>query len=138
MIGFRLEGVDGVERALAKMTSAVPMAAREALSEGAAVIERNIRDRAPRRSGALADSVTSVGPSGSSISMRGMSVEIGPTTPYGRRIELGFHGADSLGRVYDQEGRPYVEPGVEASLEEVAVVVERAYESVIEAASAGF
>lgn len=36
----------------------------------------------------------------------------GTTAPYARRIELGFVGADSLGRVYNQPPYPYFAPGV--------------------------
>lgn len=36
------------------------------------------------------------------------SVQIGPTTPYARRIELGLHRADSMGRIYHQHGVGYV------------------------------
>lgn len=31
-------------------------------------------------------------------------------TEYARRVEFGFKGADSLGRVYDQAGQPYMRP----------------------------
>ena len=33
--------------------------------------------------------------------------------PQARRLELGFQGADSLGRVYDQRGRPHLGPAME-------------------------
>jgi hypothetical protein len=33
--------------------------------------------------------------------------------PQARRLELGFVGADSLGRVYDQRGRPHLGPAME-------------------------
>lgn len=32
--------------------------------------------------------------------------------PYAARIELGFHGEDSLGRFYDQDGQPYLSPAL--------------------------
>jgi hypothetical protein len=38
---------------------------------------------------------------------------VGPTIIYARRIELGFKGADSLGRVYDQAPNPYAKPAFE-------------------------
>lgn len=37
----------------------------------------------------------------------------GPTQIYGRRVELGFRGEDSLGRRYDQPGYPYFGPAVD-------------------------
>lgn len=34
--------------------------------------------------------------------------------PYGRRIELGFHGRDRLGRLYNQAAQPALVPAVES------------------------
>jgi hypothetical protein len=41
---------------------------------------------------------------------------VGPTMAYARRIELGFKGADSLGRVYDQAPKPYVKPAFDKTV----------------------
>lgn len=41
------------------------------------------------------------------------AARVGPTVVYARRIELGFKGEDSLGRVYDQQPKPYAKPGYE-------------------------
>lgn len=43
-----------------------------------------------------------------------LSRVVGPNTPYAARIEFGFNGADSRGRVYHQAGRPYLTPAAEA------------------------
>lgn len=43
----------------------------------------------------------------------GWQTEVGPTVIYSRRIDLGFHGADALGRVYNQEAKPYFTPAWE-------------------------
>ena len=40
------------------------------------------------------------------------SREVGTNRPQGRRLENGFVGADSLGRVYNQPPFPHVEPAV--------------------------
>ncbi len=42
----------------------------------------------------------------------GYMTSVGPTTEYGRRVELGFRGADSLGRTYNQPPYPYFGPAV--------------------------
>lgn len=34
----------------------------------------------------------------------------GPSMEYGRRVELGFEGPDSLGRAYHQRAFPYIDP----------------------------
>jgi len=45
----------------------------------------------------------------------GWQTSVAPTMVYSRRIELGFTGADSLGRNYNQRPYPYLGPGVERS-----------------------
>ncbi len=51
------------------------------------------------------------------------SAMTGPTVIYARRIELGFKGADSLGRVYNQQPDPYVQPAYEQVLPTVRPLV---------------
>ncbi|MEU6475332.1 HK97 gp10 family phage protein [Streptomyces sp. NPDC047017] len=49
------------------------------------------------------------------FSTSGMTVEavVGTNKPQGRRLEYGFVGADSLGRIYNQPPFPHVGPAVE-------------------------
>ncbi|BCK74007.1 hypothetical protein Srufu_079600 (plasmid) [Streptomyces libani subsp. rufus] len=44
----------------------------------------------------------------------GAQCTIGTMEPYGRRLEFGFVGADSLGRVYNQPPFPHVQPSLPA------------------------
>lgn len=55
-----------------------------------------------------------------------VSVIVGTNAPQGRRLEFGFHGADSLGRYYNQPPYPHfgpaideIVPGVTSALREV-------------------
>ena len=43
------------------------------------------------------------------------SIRVAPTTVYGRRIELGFSGTDSLGRRFNQPAYPYLSPALSRS-----------------------
>jgi len=52
-----------------------------------------------------------------------MAVNIEVDVPYSWRMEEGFHGADSLGRVYDEEGKPYAMPTLEADSDKIAVMM---------------
>ena len=49
------------------------------------------------------------------------SSKTGPTAAYGRRVELGFRGTDSLGRTYNDPHpfHPYLKPGLEMSAPEL-------------------
>ena len=44
---------------------------------------------------------------------------VGPTMIYSRRLELGFKGPDSLGRVYNQAPKPYVRPTYDEMLPKI-------------------
>ena len=65
------------------------------------------------RTGTMRRSHTVVGPTGAGGVW---SARVGPTVIYARRFELGFRGADSLGRVYDQQPRPYFRTAAEQTL----------------------
>lgn len=66
--------------------------------------------------GRLADSIGAalIGP---------MKEEVSVNVPYAWRMERGFHGADSLGRVYDQDGKPYAEPTLNNDTDEILELV---------------
>lgn len=53
------------------------------------------------------------------------SASVGPTVIYARRFELGFVGTDSLGRRYDQRGRPYFKPAVNESRARIQALATR-------------
>ena len=40
---------------------------------------------------------------------------VGTNLPQGRRLEFGFHGTDSLGRVYNQQPYPHFGPALDAT-----------------------
>jgi hypothetical protein len=44
------------------------------------------------------------------------TISVAPTMIYGRRVELGFTGTDSLGRHFNQPPYPYLQPGVDKAL----------------------
>jgi len=68
------------------------------------------------RSGALARSIKA---DITNISVGRYMAEIGPHMVYGRRVELGFTGQDSLKRNYNQPGYPYLGPGFEKAMPEI-------------------
>lgn len=55
----------------------------------------------------------------------GAATVLGPRTIYGRRVELGFVGTDSLGRHYDQPPFPYFTPAVRATRTKVSQIARR-------------
>ena len=49
-------------------------------------------------------------------------IDIGTDVDYARRVEYGFVGPDSLGRVYNQRAQPYLRPALDEN--EDAIVKE--------------
>lgn len=55
-----------------------------------------------------------------------MEVIITVDVPYAWRMEEGFHGADSLGRIYDEEGKPYAMPALVANEDQITQIMSNA------------
>lgn len=65
------------------------------------------------------------------------SAMVGPTTKYGRRIELGYHGVDSLGRNYGPPNKgqppyPFLEPGMEHATPDLEALANRLWAEALE------
>jgi len=108
-ISVVFEGLSAFRDAIDKMIVDAGVTARRIVTDGGHLIEAAAKARAPVQRGTLRRSirVAEVTPIGAGAWLS----RTGPTVIYGRRIELGFKGADSLGRVYHQAGRPYLAPG---------------------------
>lgn len=63
----------------------------------------------------------------------GRDVLVGTELPYARRIEYGFNGADSRGRVYHQAARPYLRKAMDERKAEVADAIRRASADILKA-----
>lgn len=57
--------------------------------------------------------------------------KVGPTMVYSRRLELGFDGADSLGRIYHQKPRPYMKPGRSEALPGIIALAQRRFAAAV-------
>lgn len=71
----------------------------------APILQQMVQERAPRRTGAYANSITA--------QANGLSIEAGSPLPYSDRLEYGFIGVDSLGRHYHQSPQPHFRPALE-------------------------
>lgn len=91
-----------VQRASRRVESAIS----NALSIAAMEIAEAARRRAPYKTGSLRRSIQVIeqGP---------LDIAVASKLPYAARIEFGFAGRDSLGRVYNQPARPYLRPAIE-------------------------
>ncbi len=55
--------------------------------------------------------------------------------PYAARQEFGFSGADSLGRVYNDPGRPYLRPALRSQRKQATAAARKAIKSLIRRAA---
>lgn len=78
--------------------------------------------------GQLADAITPVLTSP-------LELIIQVNVPYAWRMEEGFFGADSLGRVYSQQGKPYALPALVDNEDQIAVMMNIAIGNALAAAA---
>lgn len=99
---------DGAFRA-ALEAAAVGLSTRltAAVDETANEMKDAISAAAPVDTGALRDSIT--------VASGGLEAVVGTGMPYAARVNFGFHGADSLGRVYNQGPDPFFDTGFESA-----------------------
>jgi hypothetical protein len=105
--------IDRTLAALDAMTRRIGIASGAAGRKVALAFQAEGMANSPVKSGTLRRSWQTV-PVSEGLTV--FSAAVGPTAVYARRIELGFRGPDSLGRVYNQAPAPYVEPAYRSVL----------------------
>lgn len=100
------------QAALTQMMERIAVASGAAVKTAALAVQAAGMRHTPVKSGTLRRSwrTESAGP---------YEVFVGPTMIYARRIELGYKGPDSLGRVYNQAPKPYVRPTYDEMLSKI-------------------
>jgi hypothetical protein len=116
-VSLEILGLSEFGAALTRVSSKVDAGSKRAIARAAAKVEKEAKENAAGSpgpdvvTGTLRRGVvhTAVHRSG----LFGWQSEVGPTVIYSRRIDLGFFGEDSLGRIYAQQPRPYFTPAWE-------------------------
>lgn len=122
----RILGIPEFEAALAATVvrvNAHTEFATKAAGEKIVELIRNHMDGRPgpnRISSKLFDSIRSDSGRAKGVpgNVGGWSATISANTDYARRIEFGFQGADSRGRVYNQPPYAYFEPGMQDAVDQ--------------------
>lgn len=145
----KIEGADEFIRSVDALIAAIDVATQKAVRNGVSLIERNAKrgfagqhplgtprpiPDDPRPYAVSEDLKRSIGRHPTRPEQIGRGVwrqGVGPTMEYGRRIELGFHGQDSLLRTYDQRAYPYLGPAVKKALPELPALFIAEWNSVI-------
>lgn len=114
-MGITVTGASEVAAGFQTAAAALPEALGEALEGYGDTLAESVRAHASGRPGPEVQTGEYVASIGVQTSGGGTSrsVEVGTDEPQGFRLELGYHGTDSLGRQYDQPPYPHFGPAVD-------------------------
>lgn len=129
-VSVHFDGVDDFEKAVDGLIAKGAAAVGTFVAVGGHMIEAAAKARAPVDTGTLRRSIGVW-----SITSDGLGVwssRTYPTTVYARRVELGFHGTDSLGRHFDQGAQPYLGPGLDDARSRLGVLFESTVRKALE------
>lgn len=122
-IRIRIVGIPAMSRALLAKQARALKASYQIAKVGGERIKGQAMRSAPKKSGALRGDIQvfEIVPYG-----LGARSKTGPTTlPYARRIELGFHGRDSIGRTYKYGGHPYLSPALQRVAPKIVAIAQK-------------
>jgi hypothetical protein len=123
------EKVFGLAGVLSTAAAKVPVKAQKAALRAALLLETRIKANASGRPGPRAitgDYRRSWRVTNPRFVGGVLSVQVGTNKPQARRLEYGFVGTDSIGRVYNQPPFPHVAPAVAATQVEFRAAVRAA------------
>jgi Bacteriophage HK97-gp10, putative tail-component len=128
-------------RLSAKLTATMAAAVaanRAGVAAGAVIFESQAKENAPVLTGRLRDGIHTETILDTDLQQQLMVTPVvaaankyGFEPPYARRIELGFIGADSLGRHYHQAPEPYMGPAFDDKKDEAGQAVTSAVQSAV-------
>ena len=128
-LGVQMRGLDTLSLRVKYMIRAAQAGLKEGVDQAAFIFEAAARQNSPVDTGANRDSIYTE-ELVRSLSGEVYQLKISPHMPYSKRLEYGFVGADSLGRVYHQQPRPYMRPAFDENKDDARQVIK---ETVLEA-----
>jgi HK97 gp10 family phage protein len=120
LLTVRLEGLDALSLKVKFLQKGAQTGLKLGVSEAAGMFEAAAKINAPIKTGALRDSIhieTTVDTPEKQVR------EVKPDTPYARRIENGFVGPDSLGRMFHQPAQPYMRSAFDTERDGAAAAI---------------
>lgn len=113
----QLSGMDALSLKVKYLTKAAQTGLKLGVDEAAGLFEEEAKNLVPVLTGNLRDHIhTEVVTNEAEKQVRAVTPVVEAANPYGfdppyaRRIEFGFNGPDSLGRVYHQAAQPFMRP----------------------------
>ena len=133
--GIIFEGFPELNAAFDAATQAVLDANVVSVRKGAALVEASAKRHASGRPGPNVVSGShrrSFNVTGPTVSGTTVAALVGPSMIYSRRLELGYVGADSLGRVYNQPPFPSLTPAVSDTQDELKELFTEGWRAALE------
>ncbi len=110
-----IRGLTELKQAFSGLSKQFEQRMRTAIKMTANAYKSDVQDIAPYRSGTLRRSIH--------VEMVSNDTAlVGTDLEYARRLEYGFAGADSLGRVYNQQARPYFRPPIDKYIDKYRAI----------------
>jgi HK97 gp10 family phage protein len=125
-----IEGLPELKRKLQNMSEEMRQAKLEtAVLAGGQLIKNEAQVRVPVLTGTLRRSITVQISESNATSA---SAAIGTNLAYAARIEFGFNGRDSRGRLYSQPAQPYLRPAFDQERENAYLEIQDALRDAID------
>lgn len=137
-----MQGLDAVTLRTQKLIAAARSGLKASVPEAAQILVEEAKLLVPVDTGALRDAIHQeplVDEPEKQIVLvapcyEDLSEKVGFRPPYARRIEFGFVGADSLGRVYNQAPKPYMRPAWDGKQAEIKAAIKEGVYAEVDAA----
>lgn len=124
----KIEGIKELQATFKQLDNELQNALSEAVSAGAAVVERDAKMRVVRVTGNLANSIKEL----QQIKSGGrVESQVGSDMEYAARIEFGYTGPDKLGRIFHQGAQPYLRPALDENKAEIQAAFEKKIQQII-------
>jgi HK97 gp10 family phage protein len=120
LLNVRLNGLDALSLGVKYLQKGAQTGLRLGVDEAAGLFEAAAKANAPVDTGRLRDSIHTAA---TSDTAEKQERNIAPDTPYARRIEYGFIGPDSLGRMFHQPAQPYMRPAFDTERDRAAAAI---------------
>lgn len=118
---IKIEGIKELKAKFKAIDSEIQQALSQAVSAGAAVVERDAKMRVVVDNGDLRRSIKEL----QNKETHGrIESQVGSDLDYAARIEFGYTGPDKLGRLFNQAAQPYLRPALDENTSEI----QRAFE----------
>jgi len=103
---MKITGISEVRKALVALEKEIKQRQKTAVKLAANEYKNDVQQDAPYKTGTYRRSIH--------VEMQGDDTAlVGTNLVYAKRLEYGFVGADSLGRVYNYSGKPHFRPNLD-------------------------